>query len=68
VHASAGHFAIAHFRATFDAIFEEVAVSHAKLHPDLTFLGVELVGPYLTLESMNVALDARQAFERAVQA
>ena len=59
------HFHIAHFRATFDAIFQEVAASHAKLHPDLTFLGVELVGLYLTLESLNVPLDVRHVFEGA---
>jgi len=59
-------FSIAHFRTTFDAIFDEVAASHAKLHPDLTFLGVELVSLYLTLESVAVALDAQRAFERAV--
>jgi len=64
--ASTTHFSIAHFRATFDAIFEEVAASDAKLHPDLTFLGVELVGLYLTLESLNVPLDAKRAFERSV--
>jgi len=58
-------FSIAHFRSTFDAIFAEVTASRAKLHPDLTFLGVELVGLYLTLESLNVPLDARSAFERA---
>ena len=58
-------FAIAHFRTTFDAIFAEVAASRAKLHPDLTFLGVELVGLYLTLEALNVPLDARSAFDRA---
>lgn len=62
---SVTHFRIAHFRATFDAIFQEVAASHAKLHPDLTFLGVELVGLYLTLESLNVPLDVRRAFDRA---
>ena len=57
-------FLISHFRATFDAIFAEVAESQAKLHPDLTFLGVELVGLYLTLESLSVPLDARAAFEQ----
>jgi len=59
-------FSIAHFRSTFDAIFKEVAASHAKLHPDLTFLGVELVSLYLTLESLDVPLDAQRAFERSV--
>jgi hypothetical protein len=62
---SATRFSIAHFRATFDAIFEEVAASGAKLHPDLAFLGVELVGLYLTLESLNVPLDVRRVFDRA---
>ena len=60
-------FSIAHFRATFDAVFDEVAASHAKLHPELTFLGVELVGLYLTLESLNVPLDAKAAFDRVTQ-
>ncbi|MES1178195.1 MAG: hypothetical protein ABUL62_27975 [Myxococcales bacterium] len=58
-------FLVSHFRATFDAIFREVASSRAKLHPDLTFLGVELVGLYLTLESLNVTLDVQRAFESA---
>ncbi len=58
-------FAITHFRATFDAIFKEAAQSRARLHPDLTFLGVELVGVYLTLEALGVPLDPRAAFERA---
>ena len=62
---SGTHFRIAHFRATFDAIFQEVAASHAKLHPDLAFLGVELVGLYLTLESLNVPLDVQRIFDRA---
>ena len=58
-------FSIAHFRSTFEAIFEEAARSRAKLHPDLTFLGVELVGLYLTLESLAVPLSPRHAFERS---
>jgi len=58
-------FLVSHFRATFEAIFREVANSRAKLHPDLTFLGVELVGLYLTLESLNVALHVQPAFEKA---
>jgi len=57
-------FQVAHFRSTFESIFTEVAESGAKLHPELTFLGVELVGLYLTLESLNVPLDARAAFEQ----
>ncbi|MEO8900337.1 MAG: hypothetical protein ABI488_01900 [Polyangiaceae bacterium] len=65
--ASERRFSIAHFRATFDAIFKEVAQSRAKLHPDLTFLGVELVGLYLTLESLAVALSPRRAFDRGAQ-
>ncbi len=56
-------FAIAHFRSTFDRIFRETAESRAKLHPELTFLGVGLVGLYLTLEQLQVPLDPRQAFE-----
>jgi hypothetical protein len=63
--ATAVTFSIAHFRSTFDAIFKEAAASRARLHPDLTFLGVELVGLYLTLESVGVPLDARAEFERA---
>lgn len=63
--ASSVTFSISHFRATFDAIFKEAAASRARLHPDLTFLGVELVGLYLTLESVGVPLDARVEFERA---
>lgn len=58
-------FSIAHFRSTFDAIFKEAAQSRAKLHPDLTFLGVELVGLYLTLEALQVPLDPRRAFDGA---
>lgn len=58
-------FSIAHFRSTFDAIFQEAARSRARLHPDLTFLGVELVGLYLTLEAVNVPLDPRRAFDGA---
>lgn len=56
-------FSIAHFRSTFDRIFRETAESKAKLHPELTFLGVGLVGLYLTLEQLDVPLDARHAFE-----
>jgi len=55
-------FAVSHFRSTFDAIFKEAAQSQACFHPDLTFLGVELVGLYLTLESLAVPLDPRAAF------
>jgi hypothetical protein len=55
-------FAISHFRGTFDSIFKEAARSRACLHPDLTFLGVELVGLYLTLEALNVPLEPRAAF------
>lgn len=58
-------FAIGHFRSTFEAIFREAARSRACLHPDLTFLGVELVGLYLTLESLGVPLDPRAAFAGA---
>ena len=57
------HFSIAQFRATFDRIFQETANSRAKLHPELTFLGVGLVGLYLTLEHLHVPLDPRRAFE-----
>ncbi|MDF3070743.1 MAG: hypothetical protein K0R38_6344 [Polyangiaceae bacterium] len=64
--AQAIRFSIAHFRATFDHIFQEAAHSGAKLHPDLTFLGVGLVGLYLTLEQLGVPLDARAAFEASV--
>ena len=56
-------FSIAQFRSTFDRIFRETADSRAKLHPELTFLGVGLVGLYLTLEQLDVPLNARQAFE-----
>jgi hypothetical protein len=56
-------FSIAHFRSTFDRIFRETADSKAKLHPELTFLGVALVGLYLTLEQLQVPLDPRRAFE-----
>jgi hypothetical protein len=56
-------FSIAQFRSTFDRIFRETAESRAKLHPELTFLGVGLVGLYLTLEQLDVPLDARRAFE-----
>lgn len=58
-------FSIAHFRETFERIFAEAAASGAKLHPDLPFLGVELVGLYLTLESLAVSLNPRRAFEAA---
>jgi len=58
-------FAISNFRATFDAIFKEAAQSGARLHPELTFLGVELVGLYLTLEALNVQLNPRVAFDGA---
>ncbi|MES1185707.1 MAG: hypothetical protein ABUL60_17980 [Myxococcales bacterium] len=56
-------FSIVHFRSTFDRIFREAADSNAKLHPELTFLGVGLVGLYLTLEQLQVPLDPRRAFE-----
>jgi hypothetical protein len=56
-------FSIAQFRSTFDRIFRETADSRAKLHPELTFLGVGLVGLYLTLEQLDVPLNARRAFE-----
>lgn len=56
-------FSIAHFRATFDRIFREAADSKAKLHPELTFLGVGLIGLYLTLEQLEAPLDPRLAFE-----
>ena len=56
-------FSIANFRSTFDRIFRETADNKAKLHPELTFLGVALVGLYLTLEHLQVPLDPRRAFE-----
>jgi hypothetical protein len=56
-------FSISGFRSTFDRVFRETAESRAKLHPELTFLGVGLVGLYLTLEQLQVPLDPRQAFE-----
>jgi hypothetical protein len=56
-------FSVANFRSTFDRIFRETADSKAKLHPELTFLGVGLVGLYLTLEHLQVPLDPRRAFE-----
>lgn len=58
-------FSIAHFRSTFDRIFHEAADSQAKFHPELTFLGVGLIGLYLTLESLQVPLNPRQAYEAA---
>lgn len=58
-------FSMAHFRSTFDAIFTEAAQSRARLHPELTFLGVELVGLYLTLEALDVPLNPRAAFDGA---
>lgn len=59
-------FSIDHFRSTFDRIFRETSDSKAKLHPELTFLGVGLVGLYLTLEQLQVPLNPRQAFEASV--
>ncbi len=59
-------FSTAHFRATFDRIFLEVAESGAKLHADLPFLGVELIGLYLTLESLAVPLSPRLAFDTSL--
>jgi hypothetical protein len=56
-------FSIADFRSTFDRIFRETADSQGKLHPELAFLGVGLVGLYLTLESLQVPLNPRRAFE-----
>jgi hypothetical protein len=56
-------FSIAHFRDTFEHVFRETAQSRAKLHPELTFLGVGLVGLYLTLERLQVPLNPRAAFE-----
>jgi len=47
------------------AIFTQAAQSAARLHPELMFLGVELVGSDLTLEASNVPLDPRAAFEGA---
>lgn len=58
----ATRFSVAHFRSTFECIFREMSDSRAKLHPDLTFLGVGLVGLYLTLEQLAVPLDPRRAF------
>ncbi|HYP77783.1 MAG TPA: hypothetical protein VER12_17555 [Polyangiaceae bacterium] len=58
-------FSIAQFRSTFDAIFNEAAQSQARLHPELTFLGVELIGLYLTLEALEVPLNPRAAFDGA---
>jgi hypothetical protein len=63
--ASGTRFSVPHFRATFDAIFQEVARSGAKLHPDLAFLGVELAGLYLTLEPLDHAFDVRRIFDGA---
>jgi hypothetical protein len=65
--ASEIRFSIAHFRSTFDRIFRETADSKAKLHPELTFLGVGLVGLYLTLEQLDVALNPRGAFEASAR-
>jgi len=59
-------FSIGHFRATFDRIFRETAESKARLHPELTFLGVGLVGLYLTLEQLQTPLNAARAFEASV--
>lgn len=56
-------FSIAQFRSTFDRIFRETADSNAKLHPELTFLGVGLAGLYVTLEQLDVPLAPRRAFE-----
>ena len=56
-------FSVAHFRATFDALFKEAARSRAKLHPDLTFLGVGIAGLYVTLEALGVPLNPQRAFE-----
>ncbi len=63
---SSMRFSLAHFRQTFDHIFQEAAQSRAKLHPDLTFLGVGLVGLYLTLDALEVPLDPKQAFEASL--
>jgi hypothetical protein len=65
--APTGHvqFAVSHFRSTFDAIFKEAEQSQAFLHPDLTFLGVELIGLYLSLESLAVPLGPQAAFVAA---
>lgn len=61
--ASSMRFSLAHFRRTFDHIFQEAAQSRAKLHPDLAFLGVGLVGLYLSLEALQVSLNPKRAFE-----
>lgn len=60
-------FYVAHFRETFDQIFQEAKASDAKLHPELTFLGVGLVSMYLALEALGVALNPRASFDDCLQ-
>ncbi len=54
-------FAMPQFRATFEAIFNDAAQSRSGL-PKLTFLGVEPVGLYLTLELLGGPLSPRAGF------
>jgi hypothetical protein len=59
-------FSLAHFKKSFQAIFESCKKHKTRLHPDFFALGAYLLCLYENLESLNVPLDVRSAFDAAV--
>lgn len=59
-------FSLQHFKKSFHAIFLSCKEHRSKLHPDFFALGVYLVCLYEHLEKIDIPLDVRSAFNRAV--
>lgn len=58
-------FKLGEFKKSFHSIFLSCKEQKTKLHPDFFALGVYLVCLYENLESLNVPLNVRRAFQNA---
>lgn len=55
-------FSMEHFKQSFKRLFDVAIAERAKLHPELSLIGVGLAGLYVSLEELGVPLDVRSAY------
>ncbi len=63
---SSVRFTLLEFKKSFQSIFESCKKNKTRLHPDFFALGVYLLCLYENLESLDVPLDVRGAFDSVV--
>ena len=54
-----------HFTDSFHQVFDKIFHQEKKLSEDFVYLGMYLVTLYLHLESLDVPLNVREAFQKA---